>query len=958
MQLMTDSSNQSTRDCVRNGREPDRLVESRLQNSLRSFRNSIVLFTSGLIRGIRPMIVRWLLILIACGANFANGDCFAAGGEVDYLKQIKPLLRERCFTCHGALKQQAGLRLDAVALMLKGGESGAVITRGDADRSSLWQRVSAKDPDERMPPAEEGDRLSPAQLKLIRDWITNGAVAPEDEQPEADPREHWAFRTVSRPPVPSVKNAAWVCNPIDAFIARQHDQHGLVPQPVAPRAILLRRLHLDLTGIPPTADEIAAFENDNSPQWYEKTVKRLLDNPRHGERWARHWMDIWRYSDWWGFGEQLRRSQKHIWHWRDWIVESLNHDASYAEMIRLMLAADELHPNDLGKLRATGFLARNYWLFNRNQWMEETVEHVSKGLLGLTMNCAKCHDHKYDPLEQTDYYKMRAFFEPYHVRLDVVPGQTDLAQDGIPVVYDGWLDRPTYRFIRGQEKHADMSTVIAAGVPKVFTFAELKIEPISLPAAAWKPERRSWIAESQLAAARKTVAAAEAAVRKARETLATDTKQGTGDGKVTLSEMTLQVVDADLDLAKTQLTSLERRIEAMRAAWALDDNTPEDNKAALQKSEREKTAAAIRSERQVAVAAAKKDLAAAKRDLLGAKDAKQKAATEKKLKTAQATLDKATATANADVKPTDKYTRFVGARWTPTRFLSSGKDDPQVEFAPNSTGRRTALANWIANRRNPLTARVAVNHLWMRHMGAPLVSTVFDFGRNGARPAHPELVDWLAAELMDNDWSMKHVHRLIVNSAAYRMSSSATGGETNLAKDPDNRFWWRRVPIRLESQVVRDSIVAHTGRLDPAMGGPPVPLSQQTTSTRRSLYFFHSNNERNPFLTQFDEALVTECYRREQSIVPQQALALTNSQLVIDASQQIAQRLATGITNDDEFIRKAFQVLLAINPGPSEFATSKKALAAWQELSGGSKEKARANFVWALINHNDFVTVR
>ena len=907
------------------------------------------------------MIVRWSLILSVCVTSFATRVGFAADGDVDYLQQIKPLLRARCFTCHGALKQKAGLRLDAVALMLKGGDSGAVITRGDAAKSILLARISAKDPDERMPPAEEGDPLSPTQLKLIRDWITSGAVGPKDEKPEEDPKNHWAFQKVARPPVPTVRNSAWVRNPIDAFIGKQHEQQGLVPQSEAPRIILLRRLQLDLIGIPPTAAEISEFENDRSPQWYAKTVKRLLDDPGHGERWARHWMDIWRYSDWWGFGQQLRRSQKHIWHWRDWIVESLNDDASYAQMIRLMLAADELHPNDLDKLRATGYLARNYWLFNRNQWMEETVEHVTKGLLGLTMNCAKCHDHKYDPIEQTDYYKMRAFFEPYHVRLDVVPGEPDLARDGIPVVYDGWLDKPTYRFIRGQEKHADKSTVITAGVPSIFTFADLKVAPVLLPPEAWQPARREWVINDQLSAVRKNVTAAEAALAQARETLAADKKQGSKrdrETKVALDAATQKVVEADLGVAKAQLTSVERRIKAMRAAWAMADNQSDDSKAALQKSERKTAVAAIRSERQIAVAGAQKGVAAANRDLLGAKGKKSSTAAQKKLKTAQAALDKAIATEKAAVKPTDKYTRFAGAKWTPTRFLFSGKDDPNVEFAPKSTGRRTLLANWIAHRRNPLTARVAANHIWMRHMGEPLVSTVFDFGHKGSRPTHPKLLDWLAAELMDNGWSMKHLHRLIVNSSAYRMSSSAADAESNGTKDPDNRHWWRRVPMRLESQLVRDAILAHAGTLDRTIGGPAVSSAQQAASKRRSLYFFHSNNERNAFLTKFDEALVTECYRREQSIVPQQALALTNSRLVLHASQKIAQRLSKAASDDNAFLRKAFFVLLAIKAGDGEIESSNRALAAWRKLPGGSADKARANLVWALINHNDFVTLR
>ena len=247
-------------------------------------------------------------------------------------------------------------------------------------------------------------------------------------------------------------------------------------------------------------------DSDREDGWYERLTDRLLNSPQHGERWARHWMDIWRYSDWWGLGDQMRNSQQHIWHWRDWIVDSLNANVPYDEMIRSMLAADELYPNDLDKLRATGFLARQYFMFNRHSWLDETVEHVSKGFLGLTMNCAKCHDHKFDPIEQADYYRMRAFFEPYYVRMDSVPTEPDLTRDGIPRVYDGKLDTPTYLFVRGQENNPDKTKPLAPGVPEIFAFREtddqtrarFRSRPVSLNGgrgcskAILKPPRRSW----------------------------------------------------------------------------------------------------------------------------------------------------------------------------------------------------------------------------------------------------------------------------------------------------------------------------------------------------------------------------------------------------------------------------------------------------------------------------------
>ncbi|HND54294.1 MAG TPA: DUF1549 domain-containing protein, partial [Pirellulaceae bacterium] len=301
---------------------------------------------------------------------------------------------------------------------------------------------------------------------------------------------------------------------------REHQRLGLVATDEAPRSTLVRRLYLDLIGLPPSATELAVLDADRSDDWYDRLVTRLLADPRHGERWARHWMDVWRYSDWWGLGDQLRNSQYHIWHWRDWIVESLNADTPYDEMVRLMLAADELRPDDLQQLRATGYLARNYFLFNRNQWMDETVEHVSKGFLGLTMNCAKCHDHKYDPFEQVDFYRLRAIFEPYHVRLDVVPGEADLMRDGIPRVFDGLPELPTYRFVRGQEGQPDKSKVIEPAVPTLLAFKPLEIKAVDLPSAAWQPERRSWVLDAHLLAAKKAVEKAAASVAPAKDKLA------------------------------------------------------------------------------------------------------------------------------------------------------------------------------------------------------------------------------------------------------------------------------------------------------------------------------------------------------------------------------------------------------------------------------------------------------
>jgi hypothetical protein len=865
------------------------------------------------------------------------------GSLKGYLAGIKPLLRSRCYSCHGGLKQKAGLRVDTVELMLRGGDSGPALVKGGADESLLVERVSARDAAERMPPEHEGEPFTAEQITLLRDWIAAGAPAPSDETPEADPRDHWAFRPIVRPPVPPIRRAGWGNSAIDAFIARGHEERGLAPNSESSGAELLRRLSLDLIGLPPTPREIAAFRADQEPGRYERTVDRLLADPRHGERWARHWMDIWRYSDWWGLGDQLRNSQKHIWHWRDWIVESLNADIPYDEMVRLMLAADELRPNDLDALRATGYLARNYFLFNRNQWMDETVEHVSKGFLGLTMNCAKCHDHKFDPIAQVEYYRMRAIFEPYHVRLDMAPGEVDLERDGIPRAFDGPADVPTYRFIRGEESRPDRSSPLGPGVPAILAFEPLRIRTVDLPAEAWQPGRRRWVADAYRGAALRKIADAEAQLETLRR------RQAKSATDRTELRWEWDIAALRLDEARAELRSVERRTEAMHATGI----------GGAAGKERE----AARAERECTTAHARVALAEAELRLQRATPAK-KGALEKEVASAREALEKALKSAQA---PGKTYTRFTGARWTPTRFLNSAKDDPEVSFPAQSSGRRKALSEWITDRRNPLAARVAVNHIWARHMGTPLVPTVFDFGRKGKPPSHPELLDWLAAELIESGWSMKHLHRLIVESAVYRLSSSGT--EASLAIDPENRQLWRRSPIRLESQVVRDAILSLAGTLDSSMGGPPVPTPAQAVSARRSLYFFHSNNERNLFLTTFDEALVKECYRREQSIVPQQALALTNSQLVLDSARPIAERLTRQLstldesTDDPGFVRAAFVVLLGVESSRAESAAMTRALREWRQLpearqDGDATVWARANLVWVLLNHNDFVTLR
>lgn len=834
----------------------------------------------------RPVyvVLVWIVLVLNIFTRLHAAD------PVDYVRDIKPILRDRCYSCHGALDQKADLRLDS------GQSIHTVIKPKSSAESLLITRISSKSDDERMPP--EGAPLTAEQISRLKSWIDAGAKYPADDRPETDPTEHWAFRRPTRPALPQVGWKEFSNHPVDRLVAAEWERRKLVPVPPADKRLLLRRLYLDLIGIPPTPDQIHAFLENPAPDAYSNEVDRLLASPQYGERWARHFLDIWRYSDWWGLGAEVRNSQKHMWHWRDWAVEAFNADLGYDAMIREMLAADELHPTQPDKLRATGYLARQYFRFNRNTWMDETVEHTAKAFLGLTWNCARCHDHKYDPIRQEDYYRFRAFFEPYQVRTDLVPGELNFEKNGIPRVFDCNLEAPTVLFIRGDDKRPSQDHVITPGLPKFLAHNGLNITAVKLPPESYAPQIRSEVLATYLAQAKTEGPTAELAIR-ARH--AADVAKATG----TEAEA--------LELARKAATA-EKRLHLERA----------QNACAQAEAELAKT----KGIRRIGPA----------RKLMIAKDQ----------------LAKAT---KALENPGTNYTPLRGALKTPESNLET-EASLSKPFPRTSSGRRSALAQWIANQDNPLTARVLVNHVWLRHFGRPLVDTVFDFGRKGTPPTNPDLLDWLAVEFMERGWSIKHLHRVIVTSQVYRLSAKGHSGNHTI--DPENRFNWRRSPQRMDAPTIRDSLLHLAGDLDLTRGGPAVPLAQQTTSQRRSLYFFQSHNEHNPFLGIFDDANVLECYRRTESIVPQQALALSNSRFAMGIATKIADRIKA--PNDENFIAIAFAHILGALPGNDELKVCLDAMDEFRRLAPGTKElkdqTARVRLIHSLLNHNDFVTIR
>jgi mono/diheme cytochrome c family protein len=676
-----------------------------------------------------------------------------------YTNHVRPLLAARCERCHGPKRQSGGFRVDTVAALLWGGDSGPAIVAKNPKASLLLTRVLAGT----MP--RGGNPLTAEEVGILRRWINLGAGGPPEEKRLSDDSNtsHWAFRPPSLPAIPAA-DPSFVRNPIDAFIAAGWKKAGLTAHnPPAGLRLLLRRVSLDLTGLPPAESEYQQFLSDPSPQAYEHAVERLLASPRYAERWARHWMDILRYASHDGrfgvkdgkkFFKEITYGSEYLWRWRDYLIEAIATDRGFDRMILEMLAGDELAPHDARVLAATGYLARNFNCRDRDLWLSQTVDHTAQAFLGLTVGCARCHNHKFDPISQKEYYQLRAFFELHDIKTD--PGrQLAHARDG--------EERPTYLYRRGN--------------PKL-------------------PDKR-------------------------------------------------------------------RRVEAQIPA------------------------------------------------------------------------------ALGRIAPCTPVAHSLGGHGCA------------------SSGRRLALARWLVSDENPLVARVAVNHIWLRHFGRALVETPAEFGVRGRPPTHPELLDWLAVEFRNHGWSMKWLHRLIVTSNAYRMSSTNRGMTACLKADPHNRLYWRGPSRRAEAEVVRDAVLHLAAKLDSNVGGPDEDHSVAEVSGRRSLYLRSSRVDRALFLETFDAPRVEECYQRTQSIVPQQGLALLNSAFVWRHAGHVAGRL----NGHADFVDGAFKLVLGRAPSAAEADLCRGFLADQQQLLRTAKaadpeNRARTYLVHSLLNHNDFITIR
>jgi hypothetical protein len=743
--------------------------------------------------------------------------------------KVRPVLAENCYSCHSeaAGKHKGGLLVDSRAGLLEGGDSGPAIEPGDPENSVLIEAIGYEDPFFQMPPK---GKLPPDQIEALTRWVRIGAPWPDEGGSGTtrartsagisdEDRQWWAFQPV-RDPVPPDAGGTWARNPIDRFIARRHQAAGLKPAPEADRAVLIRRLTYDLWGLPPTPEEIDAFVADPSSDAYERLVERLLASPRYGERWARHWLDLVRYAD--SDGYRADEYRPHAWRYRDYVVRSLNEDKPYDRFVLEQIAGDELFPGDPEALIATGYL--RHWIYEynnrdvRGQWsiiLNDITDTTADVFLGLGVQCARCHDHKFDPILQRDYFRLQAFFANMLPRDDLVAA-TDRQQAEYAEALRNWEDATA-------SIRAEIAAVEAPYREKAAQGAITKF-PEDIQAMILKPVVERTPLEHQLA-----------------------------------------------ELAYRQVTYEYDRLDR-----------------------------ALKGEDKERVLALNRQLAQFDR-----------------LKPAPLPVAFAVTDAGPVAPPITIPKR--GSDPVEPGFLTILDPEPARIEPPSSglatTGRRAALARWLASPDNPLTARVIVNRVWQQHFGKGLAANASDFGKLGEQPSHPELLDWLARHFVEHGWSLKSLHRWIVTSATYRQSSTHPEPSAGLLADPENRWLWRAPVRRLDAEQIRDALFAVSGELDPTPNGAPTAATQP----RRSIFTKVLRNQRDPLLDVFDAPLwFASASSRDTTTTPVQSLLLINSQPMLQRARAFAERLARDSDDGTRRIERAYRLALGRSPAAAE----------------------------------------
>jgi hypothetical protein len=973
----------------------------------------------------------------------------ASGGavEIDFKRDIQPIFADKCYGCHGPDKQKGGLRLDRKREALQGGDSGKVILPGKASDSLLVRNVSGSDPDNVMPPKGKGEPVTDKQLALLRAWIEGGAAWPDDGRDAAPSASaHWAFRPPVRTAAPSVTARDWLRNPIDAFVLARLEQEKISPAPEADRATLIRRLSLDLIGLPPRPEEVEQFLSDTDPKAYEKLVDRLLASRHFGERWARHWLDLARYADSDGYEKDAVRPYAYL--YRDWVIEATNRDLPFDQFTIEQLAGDLLPDATLEQKVATGFHRQT--LTNKEGGVDQeefrckaTADRVNTTAtvwLGLTVACAECHTHKYDPITQREYYQFYAFFNNATEKDVPAPRPAELEQYRRDLAR--WTEK--HQELNGQLKARRADDLLNAQREWEATLARPKIEWHALePVSANAREGTTLtISNDTIVASGKTPATEtyEAEFDTALTNITgfrlevlddPEEKKGPGraeNGNFVLSELKLRVLNARGDSTNVVLTNAiaDASQPEHPVGNAIDGNTgtgwsvtPQkqrghvaifetaqpltaDGKLAfslVQQYGREHTIARFRilattSAPPFVLDVMPETITRALATPLDQRTREQKRELGEfyREQIDPRTLDlKKQIAAHARRRSTEPPTKAAilveENRKTHVHvrgdFLRKGDEVEAATLAVlhplrarSATPDRLDLAQWLFDPANPLTGRVAVNHVWKHLFGRGLVPTVDDFGTRGEQPSHPELLDWLATEFARLGWSRKELIRMIVTSATYRQSSQAR--PELLQGDPLNILLARQNRLRLEAEVIRDCHLAVSGLLNPEIGGPSVrpPLPADLTSLayanqikwknsegadryRRGLYTFFQRTLPYPMLMTFDAPdSNVACTRRERSNTPLQALTLMNDPVFFECAQALGRSVA-GLpeASTKDKARRMFTAVLSRPPTQAELDRLVKFHEVQTRLGNGAPETSTfVAMARTLMNLDEFVT--
>lgn len=893
---------------------------------------------------------RWGLTATVVFCMVTYGSYAAA--DVSFGKQIRPLLAEHCLNCHGPDEQrrEAGLRLDQEASSKQ-----SAIVANQPDQSELIKRITSTDPDLRMPPAEHGKSLTEPEIALLRKWIAEGARF----------EDHWAFEPIQKPPVPETRSSA--STEIDRFIVAALEEQGLQLSPRISREQLIRRATFDLTGLPPTWDEVTAFVHDASPNAFEKVIDRLLDSPRYGERWGRHWLDIARYADTHGGSAIGYTKFPFSYTFRDYVINALNADVPYNRFIVEQLAADQIGlPENDPALAGLGFLTVGMQYRSVHDLIDDQIDVVSRGLLGLTVACARCHDHKFDAIPTTDYYALYATFASSHaVELPPMIG-TPAATDQFKA-YEKELAK---RQVGYQEMARDQAEVmrtrirmqvglylieLAKGTPEqdlsaaFLSYRTDDVRPLVLN--RWRDYLAKMPADDPVFGLWVQLFKVEPGQFAARcNELVASMKAANGDPKQFANEQSLglhapawnpRVIDA---VEKKQPKTLIELAETYGQLFA--DVHRAWLKSLLETSLASAVGATILPDEDAGHAEINSPIARQLRRHLYSTDTPTAMSDEISVRLLNRTVSDTLAgrkgaihdlqlnspgsppramTLEESKNPPSFHVFLRGnslsrGEAVPARFLTALSHQNAPAFRDGE--RRLGLAEAIVAPDNPLTRRVVVNWVWQNHFNQGLVRTPDDFGTRGSPPTHPELLDYLATTFSDDGWSIKKLHKRIMLSDVYQQGAVENAESRN--KDPLNELLWRMPRRRLEMEAMRDSMLAVSGELDLTPGGRPIDLSAEPVVPRRSIYGFINRDIVSSLSSTFDGANPITCTaKRPDTNVPQQALYALNSGFIQDRAVKLAGRAQAAATDPDERVRWIYHSLLSRDPDAEELRVAR-----------------------------------